>query len=216
MYKTILKNKNVMCYLLGGGISSLGDILTGLAFVFLAFDLTGSELYTTGMVIATTVPYLLFGLVGGVIADWVQKKKLLIMIDIIRIPLILSLVFCYYFDVLTYTYMIIISFLIQCCGCFFNPAHRALLPMIIPKEQRNITNSLYDSITRGITVLSPFFSILLMKTVGVIHFFTIDAITYCISAFFLMQMNVTEDVMATKRKHVKEVFLSLREFWLWM
>ncbi|MGG3524447.1 hypothetical protein COM13_10240 [Bacillus pseudomycoides] len=118
MYKTILKNKNVMYYLLGGGVSSLGDILTGLAFVFLAYDLTGSELYTTGMVIATTVPYLLFGLVGGVIADWVQKKKLLIIIDIIRIPFILSLVFCYYFDVLTYTYMIIISFFIQCCGCF--------------------------------------------------------------------------------------------------
>ncbi|WP_243523332.1 MFS transporter [Bacillus pseudomycoides] len=216
MYKTILKNKNVMYYLLGGGVSSLGDILTGLAFVFLAYDLTGSELYTTGMVIATTVPYLLFGLVGGVIADWVQKKKLLIMIDIIRIPLTLSLVFCYYFDVLTYTYMIIISFFIQCCGCFFNPAHRALLPMIIPMEQRNMTNSLYDSITRGITVLSPFFSVLLMKTVGVIHFFTIDAITYFISALFLVQMNVTEDVMATKRKHVKEVFLSLREFWIWM
>nr|WP_255257266.1 MFS transporter [Bacillus sp. AFS014408] len=211
-----MKNKNVMYYLLGGGVSSLGDILTGLAFVFLAYDLTGSELYTTGMVIATTIPYLLLGLVGGVIADWVQKKKLLIMIDIIRIPLILSLVFSYYFDVLTYTYMIIISFFIQCCGCFFNPAYRALLPIITPTEQRNMTNSLYDSVTRGITVLSPFLSILLMKTVGVIHFFTIDAITYFISALFLIQMNVTEDVMATKRKHVKEVFLSLREFWLWM
>ncbi|WP_257129089.1 MFS transporter [Bacillus pseudomycoides] len=216
MYKTILKNKNIMYYLLGGGVSSLGDILTGLAFVFLAYDLIGSELYTTGMVIATTIPYLLFGLVGGVIADWVQKKKLLIMIDIIRIPLILSLVFCYYFDVLTYTYMIIISFFIQCWGCFFNPAHRALLPIITPIEQRNMTNSLYDSVTRGITVLSPFLSILLMKTVGVIHFFTIDAITYFISALFLIKMNVTEDVMDAKKKQVKEVILSLREFWIWM
>ncbi|WP_439741308.1 MFS transporter [Bacillus pseudomycoides] len=112
--------------------------------------------------------------------------------------------------------MIIISFFIQCCGCFFNPAHRALLPIITPIEQRNITNSLYDSVTRGITVLSPFLSILLMKTVGVIHFFTIDAITYFISALFLFKMNVTGDVVGAKKKQVKEVIFSLREFWLWM
>ncbi|UOR12870.1 hypothetical protein [Halobacillus amylolyticus] len=75
MYKTLWKNKNIRYYLLAGGVSRLGDVLSGMAFLFLAYDLTGSSLHTTGMAMAETLPYLLFGLIGGVMADWLPKKS---------------------------------------------------------------------------------------------------------------------------------------------
>ncbi|WP_371932612.1 MFS transporter [Bacillus carboniphilus] len=171
MYKQIWKNQNIRYYLLGGGISKLGDVLSGMAFLFLAYDITGSKAHTTGIAIAETLPYLLFGLIGGVITDWVPKKKLLILLDLLRVPLILSIVYFYFIGSLSYYYLLFISFLIQSLGCFFNPAHRTVLPKITTEKERAGTNSLHDTVTRGITILSPFLSIWMLNSYGVIHFF---------------------------------------------
>ncbi|MGG3836769.1 hypothetical protein ABEV00_07025 [Paenibacillus thiaminolyticus] len=77
MYVEVIKtNRNVLLYLLGAGTSNLGNVILGLAFLFLAYELTESSIYTTGVAISQVVPYLFFGLIGGVIADWVNKKRL--------------------------------------------------------------------------------------------------------------------------------------------
>ncbi|WP_377891102.1 MFS transporter [Alkalihalobacillus sp. R86527] len=214
MYKAVFQNKTIRFYLLGGGVSKLGDVLSGMAFLFLAYDLTGSKALTTGMAIAETVPYLIFGLVGGVIADWVQKKKMVIALDLLRVPLVGSVVLLYYLDGLHYFYLLSISFLIQTTGCFFNPAHRALLPLITAEDQRTVVNSLNDTLGRGVTVLSPFIAIWLLTSYGAVHFFTIDALTYAISSFCLMKVNVKE-AKKSSEKSVKKALRAIGVFSKW-
>lgn len=217
MYLKVLKNKNILNYLLGAGASNIGNVIAGLAFLFLAYELTGSSLYTTGVVISQAVPYLLFGLIGGVIADWVNKKSLLIWIELIRVPIILSLVLFYQFELLNYWHLIFVSFVIQSLGCFFNPAHRAILPMITKQEERTTANSLLDTVTRGVTVLAPIISVGLMNTIGVIHFFTFDAITYLLSAFFIYKLYFQEENLGgSDKKKISGVFYSIKEFAIWL
>ncbi|RWZ58590.1 MFS transporter [Halobacillus fulvus] len=215
MYKSIWSTKNIRYYLLAGGISRLGDVLSGMAFLFLAYDLTESSLHTTIMAIAETLPYLLFGLIGGVVADWLPKKKLLIYLDLLRIPLVLSIVFLYYVDALTYVYLLIVSFLIQSIGCFFNPAHRSVLPAITEEEERTSANSWNDSLTRGVTVLTPFLTVWLLNSFGTIHLFTIDALTYAVSALFLTKIHWKENDAPTGIKSVKALFSAILEFAVW-
>lgn len=217
MYLKVLKNKNILNYLLGAGASNIGNVIAGLAFLFLAYELTESSLYTTGVVISQAVPYLLFGLIGGVIADWVNKKSLLIWIELIRVPIVLSLVLFYQFELLNYWHLIFVSFVIQSLGCFFNPAHRAILPMITKQEERTTANSLLDTVTRGVTVLAPIISVGLMNTIGVIHFFTFDAITYLLSAFFIYKLYFQEENLGgSDKKKISGVFYSIKEFAIWL
>ncbi|WP_174616041.1 MFS transporter [Virgibacillus ihumii] len=213
MYKNLLLNKNIRYYLIGGGISRLGDVLSGMAFLFLAYDLTESTTLTTGMAIAETLPYLLFGLVGGVIADWLPRKKLLITLDFIRIPIIFSVFLMYQLDMLHYWYLLIASFSIQTIGCFFNPAHRAVLPMITKPDERSLTNSLNDTVTRGVTVLSPVVSVWLLSY-GAIYFFLIDTLTYLISVIALLQLHFTEQTQSVN-KSIKGVFFAIADFFRW-
>lgn len=208
-------NENIPYYLLAGGISKLGDILSGLAFLFLAYDLTGSELHTTGMAIVETLPYLLFGLIGGVLADWLPKKKLLIYLGFMRIPFVFSIVCMHYFDLLTYGYLLMASFLIQCIGCFFNPAHRSVLPAITKEGERMAANSLNDTFVRGVTVLSPIVSVWLLTSVGVVHFFSIATLTYAISIFFISKIHIRE-YNVQSNKSVKGVFRAIIEFIIWI
>ena len=88
LYRNALKSRSVLYYLAGAGISQLGNVLSGLAFLFLAYELTHSVVLTTIIAISQAVPYLLFGLIGGAIADRVNKKRLLLWIDVIRVSLI--------------------------------------------------------------------------------------------------------------------------------
>ncbi|GGC78001.1 MFS transporter [Thalassobacillus devorans] len=215
MYRTIWMNKNIRYYLLAGGVSRLGDILSGMAFLFLAYDITGSNLYTTIMAMAETLPYLLFGLIGGVMADWLPKKKLLIYLDLARIPLVLSIVGLYYFDALTYGYLLVISFLLQSIGCFFNPAHRAVLPSITKNEERTSANSLYDTLTRGVTVLSPLLTVWLLNSFGTVHLFTIDALTYGISALFIARLQWKDATAPSEKKSLKTLYKAIMEFASW-
>lgn len=214
MYRKLFINATIRYYLLGGGISKLGDVLSAMAFLFLAYEITGSKILTTGMAIAETVPYLIFGLVGGVIADWVQKKKLLILLDLIRVPLVASIVIFYYAGLLGYVHLLIVSFLIQTIGCFFNPTHRAVLPLITDEENRTVVNSMNDTLQRGVTVVSPFISVWLLTSYGAIHFFTVDALTYMISALCFLKVQVKESKYPGKRS-IKDVWLSIVLFSKW-
>ncbi|MEC5425724.1 MFS transporter [Virgibacillus sp. C22-A2] len=214
MYLLLLKNKNIRYYLLGGCISRLGDVLAGMAFLFLAYDMTSSTIHTTSMAIASTAPYLLFGLIGGVIADWLPRKKLLIMLDLARIPLVLSVFLLDQFGILTFAYLLIVSFVIQTMGCFFNPAHRAILPIITKPEQRSVANGLNDTLSRGVTVLSPILSIWLLSY-GAIYFFIIDALTYTISVICLIQVHFTEQKQIIT-KSIKGILLAIADFCVWV
>lgn len=220
MYLKIIKNnRNVLFYLLGAGTSSLGDVISGLAFLFLTYQMTESSIHTTGVAISQVVPYLLFGLIGGVIADWVDKKRILIRIDLIRVPLILSLVLFQQLELLNYWHLIIVSFLIQCLGCFFNPAHRAILPIITREEERSSVNSLLDTVTRGITVLGPIVSVGLMNTINIIHFFTFDALTYLISAILIYKIQFTEKNItgeSPNQRKISDIFISIKDFSIWV
>lgn len=218
-FKLIRNNRNVLFYLLGAGISSLGNVISGLAFLFLAYEMTESSVYTTGIIISQVFPYLLFGLIGGVIADWVDRKRLLIIIDFIRLPLILSLVLFHQLELLNYWHLIIVSFLIQCLGCFFNPTHRAILPIITREEERSSVNSLLDTVTRGITVLGPIVSVGLMNTINIVHFFMLDALTYLISVILIYKIQLTEKSLTNNnlnQKKISGIFISIKDFSIWV
>ncbi|MEC3883645.1 MFS transporter [Halobacillus sp. HZG1] len=214
MYRSLWKQKNIRFYLLGGGVSRLGDVLSAMAFLFLAYDMTGSNVHTTGVALAETVPYLLFGLIGGVVADSFPRKKLLIRLDLLRVPLMLSISLLHGVHLLTYPVLILVSFLVQTIGCFFNPAHRAVLPMVTTEDERSAANSLYDTITRGVTILTPLIAITLLNTVGVLHFFTLDALTYIISVYCLTQLTLEEPLK--KSQTIRSIFLSIKDFFVWM
>lgn len=75
MYNHVfISNRNVLFYLLNTGIANLGTVLSHLAFLFLANEPTESRIYTTVIAISQVIPILLFGLIGGVIADWINNK----------------------------------------------------------------------------------------------------------------------------------------------
>ncbi|MGJ9460708.1 MFS transporter [Oceanobacillus sp. CF4.6] len=116
--------------------------------------------------------------------DRVNKKRLLLRLDLIRVPIILLLVLIFQLESLAFLHLLFVSFIIQSLGCFYNPAYRAVLPLITPSHDRTTVNSLLDIVTRGVQVLGPVFSIGLLSSGNTIHLYSIDAIIYVFECIF--------------------------------
>src|SRR5258708_4991619 len=75
----------------GQTISTLGSSFTSFAFPLLIFKLTGSSLNLALTVVATVLPYLLFGLVIGAWVDRANRKRLMVVTDLARALVIASI-----------------------------------------------------------------------------------------------------------------------------
>ncbi|MFP7480138.1 MFS transporter [Terribacillus saccharophilus] len=216
MYKDVIKNKKAVYYFSGGAVSRIGDILSGLAFLFLAYRMTDSSIHTTIVAIAETTPYLLFGLFGGALADHINKRNMMVVIDLIRLMILTIIIFLYLQDGLTYPHLLVGSFLLQCCGCFFNPAHRAVLPEIIPEERLSTANSAWDTIQRTASLLGPIIAAWLLARADIIYFFLVDAASYAISAIFLSRLPTMPATDKEGKLSIISLYRSLFDFYKWI
>ena len=120
--------------------SSLGDWLGLLATTAMAKQLSGCD-YTTanfaiaGVFIARLLPAVFLGPIAGVIADKLDRRKLMVNCDILRTALYISIpIFHNYFWL--YTAMI----LVECITLFWSPAKEASVPNLVPREKLENAN----------------------------------------------------------------------------
>jgi dTMP kinase len=135
-------------------LSSLGDWLSILALLFLAQSVThGSNLAKTtavsGVWVVTLLPALLLGPVAGALADRLDRRMTMIVGDVIRGLLFVSIPL---FPNLTWIF--VAKFLAGVASQFWNPAASATIPNLVPKEKLERANQLSTLMTYGTAPLA--------------------------------------------------------------
>jgi dTMP kinase len=185
-------------------LSSLGDWLSILALTALAPSLTSGGAVAKGSAVggvwlATLLPALLFGPLAGALADRMDRRMLMIVGDVIRGLLFLSIPI---FPNLTWIY--VAKFLAGIASQFWNPATSASIPNLVPKDKLERANQLSLLTTYGTAPLAAgLFSVLALVSEGIsrvtplLHASNVDlalyfnAASYGISAltvFFLREI----------------------------
>ena len=120
--------------------SSLGDWLGLLATTAMAQQLSGGDYATAnfaiaGVFIARLLPAVFLGPLAGVIADKLDRRKLMVNCDILRTGLYISIPIANNYFWL-YTAMI----LVECITLFWSPAKDASVPNLVPREKLENAN----------------------------------------------------------------------------
>jgi dTMP kinase len=141
-------------------LSSLGDWLSILALAALAPSLTHGGVAASsavgGVFLVTLLPALLLGPVAGALADRFDRRKTMIIGDVIRGALFVSIPL---FPNLTWIY--VAKFLAGIASQFWNPAAAATMPNLVPKEKLERANQLSLVTTYGSAPLAAgLFSVL--------------------------------------------------------
>lgn len=120
--------------------SSLGDWLGLLATTALAQQLSGdsyakANFAIAGVFIARLLPSVFLGPLAGVLADRFDRRKLMVVCDILRTALYISIpIFHNYFWLYTAT------ILVECVTLFWSPAKEASVPNLVPRNKLESAN----------------------------------------------------------------------------
>jgi dTMP kinase len=140
-------------------LSSFGDWLSILALTALAGSLTkgSAENYAIGgVLVVKLLPALIFGPLAGAVADRFDRRITMVVADIFRFALFLSIPIVGRLD-----WLYIATFLIEVVTLFWIPAKEATVPNIVPKDQLERANQLSLTSTYGSApVAAAMFSVL--------------------------------------------------------
>jgi MFS family permease len=170
---------------LGQLISNFGDTLHYIALVVLVFQLTGRGVAVAALVAAEIVPVLLLGPIAGVIIDRFSRKGVLIVSDLVRAALVLSLVWP---QGAWHAYLVAAS--LAAGNTFFNPTVQAVIPVLTTEEQRLAANSVAWSTGRLVQIIASAVTGGLIAFLGTGPAFVLNAASFVVSALLLVRLPV--------------------------
>ena len=138
-FKDLLTHRAFARLLAAMTVSSLGDWVGFIAVTAIVATIGGGTplLAVAGVMIARTLPAFLFGPIAGTLVDRLDRKRLMIVADLARGAMYLSMVFL---RELWAIYLL--SFAIECLSLLWGPARDASLPNLVPRRQLTNANSL--------------------------------------------------------------------------
>jgi len=186
---TPLKRADFRSLWIAQTVSIVGDKINQVGLSIMVFQLTGS-LTQMGIVFAITfLPAALFGLIAGPLVDRWDRRRTMISADLLRAGFVsgMAVVAVTAMPVgwkITLVYLL--AFVSSTVALFFEPSRMALIPAVVSQDELMAANSL-DMTTSSISeLLGIGFGGALVATIGYGTAFWVDAITFLISAGFVL------------------------------
>lgn len=145
----VLRQRDFALLWFAGLISIIGDWMMAVALPIVVYQLTDSAVATGGLVIARLIPSFLLGSVAGVFVDRWDRKRTMVIVNLLRAP---TLLFLPIVDSAGEIWIIfVVTFVGSTLGQFFSPAENALLPTLVGEEDlipANALNTLNNNLAR--------------------------------------------------------------------
>jgi MFS family permease len=168
-------------------VSTVGTALTDLAAGILVFRHTGSALSVGLMFMAVSIPTLVVGLIAGVFVDRYDRRKIMVISDLLRAAIVVTIPFLISVDI---AFLYVAVALVSTISQFFNPANDALLPEVATDEELAAANSWIMISSFGSTSIGFALSGLLATAFNIDWAFYLDALTFLFSAACLVFVRV--------------------------
>ncbi|PKN57030.1 MAG: MFS transporter [Deltaproteobacteria bacterium HGW-Deltaproteobacteria-14] len=188
-YRELLRDNRAVRWLwIGSAVSLFGDWFNTMAIFGLVERLTGSPL-ALGVVFAIKLMgYAVFGLPGGLLADRVNRKALMITADLARAVIVLGFILVE--DAGDMPLLFVLMTLQVGFGASFDPAFRASLPNITTPRELLTANALLAATWSALLAIGAAVGGLATARLGTDAVFAIDAVTYLFSAYAVSRVAI--------------------------
>ena len=178
-------NRNFRLLYIGQTISQLGDWFNAVAVYALLLDLTGSATAVAAVMIVQYLPVTLVGPIAGVVVDRVDRRRLMILADVLRGCLILVLVLVRRADQVWIVYVVMA--LVFAAQGFFEPARTATIPSVTSAEELLPANALSSATWSAMLAIGASIGGAVTALFGRNVAFVINAGSFFWSAAFILQ-----------------------------
>jgi MFS family permease len=194
---------------LGQGVSLLGDGMLGVALSFAVLDLTGSTSDLGFVFVARSVPLVLFLLVGGVFADRLPRRAVMLASDAVRFAAQGALAALLISGTAQLWHVVVLQAIVGGASAFFYPASTGIVPTTVPLELLQEANGLRGVSMAVGNVAGPALSGVIVAAASPGWALAADSGTFLVRAFALGAMRVAR----AEPLEVQPFLHDLREGW---
>ena len=171
----------------GQVISELGNWVNSIALYALILQLTGSGMAMAAAMMAKLLPMVIISPFAGVVVDRMDRRTVLIASDILRCFTVLCFLIVESREDLWLVYALTL-FEVALTG-FFEPARSAILPSIVKKNHLVTANAISGATWSIMLTLGAALGGFVVSLFGVKVAFILDALTYLLSAWFIIKIS---------------------------
>ncbi len=184
------RHRNYRLWFIGQLVSLVGTWMQNTAQGYLVYTLTGSAAYLGYVGFISGLPSWLFMLYGGLIADRVPRRTLLVITQSVMMILAFILAGLVFLQVVQPWHILVLSFLLGTANAFDTPARQSMVVELVDRE--DMTNAIAFNATmfNGGMIVGPALGGLIYALTGPGWCFTINGISFIAVIIALLMMRI--------------------------
>lgn len=191
-----MKNKNFIIIVIGQIISLFGNAIQRFSMSLYLLEFTGSTAAFANILAISTIPYILFAPIAGMLSDNVNRKKIMVYLDLFCSILIGGYAFVVFSGNDHKLIVAAVMFMLSICYTLYGPAVTASIPQVVDEEKLTSANGIISQVGSVVNFLGPILAGILYGIVGLKLIVIINAISFFASAVMEMFLDIP-DVIKT-------------------
>ena len=184
----VLRNRDYALLFWGQLISATGTQMQVVAVAWQVYLLTHSALALGLIGLMQALPRLLFSLVGGVLADVLDRRKMLLIVNLVMMIFSAILALCTHLQMVNLVIIYLLILLSATASSFEFPTRLAIIPHLVPHEQMADALSLDSIMVYLLAITGPTAGGLALAWLGVASTYWLNVVSYLVviaALFFL-------------------------------
>ena len=189
-------------------LSQLGSAITAFALTLWLYEKTGSALSTAALRICTYAPYVVMSIFAGALSDKFDKKKTMLVCDLLAALSTIAVFILYKLDMLSVWHLYLINAVSGLMNTVQQPASEVAYTMVVPKEYYQKTGGLQSLSRSLVTIGNPIIASAIYGFAGLDAAIAVDLISFGI-AFAALALFIRIPEIPTEGKEKEEGVLKL-------
>ena len=195
-----MKNKNFIIIVIGQIISLFGNAIQRFSMSLYLLEFTGSTAAFANILAISTIPYILFAPIAGRLSDNVNRKKIMVYLDLFCSALIGGYAFILLRGRDSELIVGAVMFLLSICYTLYGPAVTSSIPQIVEEEKLTSANGIINQVGSVVNFVGPILAGILYGLVGIKLIVIINAVSFLLSAIMEMFLDIP-DVVKVADEH---------------
>jgi Transmembrane secretion effector len=181
---SLLRRRDFRRVFLAVATSEVGDAFQYIALMWFALE-AGGPLGVMAVRLADSVPALLFGFHGGLVADRWDRRRVMVAADLVRAAVLVPVAAAGLLGDLPLWGLVLAAFALTAARSYFDPSYGALLPALVDRPNVQQANSLVRASVEALTIGGWAVAAGLLAVLPISAFFALNAATFLASAALL-------------------------------
>ncbi len=212
MNKTENKMYNFMIFFISQTVSELGTSMTGFATVIWMYSNSGQVMSSSLLAICSTVPYLIVSLLGGVVVDKMNKKKIMLICDSIAAAGSVMLLGCYILGYLQLWVLCLVNIINGFMNAFQNPASQVAVTLLVEQKDYARIGGIQSTMGALVGIFQPILATTILNVLGLQWILIVDLCTFIFAFLVLLfVVQIPDEIASDSQSSFSEIWNGLKE-----